>query len=262
MCGVPLEVTIPSVTSCLRPVTACSVCVGVEAIVYARVSTETQGADGISLDNQQARAQAWAVANGCRIAAVFVEVQSGARAENRPELQKALAAVARARGVLVVYSLSRLARSVRDAIDIAERLDRSGANLASITEKIDTSSAVGRLFFRLMSSLAEFERDQLSERTTSAMAHLRHLGRRISSRVPFGYDLAPDRRTLLPNAGEQTTLALMQHLRGTGLSYAAIAAELTSRAVATKCGRTVWAPTAVFGILSRARKLDALPVAS
>ena len=50
-------------------------------------------------------------------------------------------------GVLVVYSLSRLARSTRDAIEITERLEQSGADLVSITERIDTTTGIGRFFF-------------------------------------------------------------------------------------------------------------------
>ena len=163
-----------------------------DAVAYCRVSTHGQSEEGVSLEMQRARIEAWCVANGCELDAVYVEALSGGRAENRPQLQEALARVCKIRGVLVVYSLSRLARSVKDTIAIAERLDRANANLASLTEKIDTSSAVGRMVFRLLSSLAEFERDQLSERTTSAMAHLRRAGRLISGSIPFGHDLDAD----------------------------------------------------------------------
>lgn len=224
------------------------------AIAYCRVSTQIQSSDGVSLQMQRARAEAFAVANGYELTDVFVEVQSGGKADNRPELQRALASVCKARGVLVVYSLSRLARSVKDTITIAERLDRAGANLASLTEKIDTSSAVGRLFFRLMASLADFERDQLSERTESAMAHLRRNGRRISGRVPFGYDLVAG-GTLRPNESAQATLARIISWRDAGESYALIARRLTHARVERKTGGTTWSPTSVLSIVQRHHKL-------
>jgi DNA invertase Pin-like site-specific DNA recombinase len=69
---------------------------------------------------------------------------SGKRADNRPGLQGAIAHACETHGVLVVYSLSRLARSTRDAIDIAERLAKCKADLVSITEKIDTTTSMGR----------------------------------------------------------------------------------------------------------------------
>lgn len=227
-----------------------------KAFGYARVSTAEQGEDGISLDNQRERIAAWCVASGFTLDRVFVETISGARADNRPELQAALSAVCRAKGVLVVHSLSRLARSVRDTLDIAERLERSGADLASLSERIDTSSAVGKMIFRLLSTLNEFERDQLAERTESAMAHLRRSGRRISRHVPFGYDLAPDGRTLAPNQAEQAALVRIHGLRQDGASFSRIAGELTTARIPTKEGRK-WHPATVRQILARQRKLAA-----
>lgn len=75
--------------------------------------------------------------------------------------------------MLVVYSLSRLARSTTDAIAISERLAKSGADLVSLSEWIDTTSASGKMVFRMLAVLAESERDLVSERTKTAMAHLR-----------------------------------------------------------------------------------------
>jgi hypothetical protein len=59
--------------------------------------------------------------------------------DNRPGLSEALDDVCRQRAVLVVQSLSRLSRSVRDTLTISERLDKAGANLASLSESIDTT---------------------------------------------------------------------------------------------------------------------------
>jgi site-specific DNA recombinase len=118
--------------------------------IYLRVSTAGQVTEGVSLEAQEARARRWA--------------------ENRPGLQAALTEVCRTKGALVVYSLSRLARSTKDAISIAERLERAGADLVSLSEKIDTTSAAGKMLFRMLAVLAEFERDLISERTWGAMA--------------------------------------------------------------------------------------------
>jgi len=227
-----------------------------QAFGYARVSTVAQGEDGVSLENQRERIAAWCIVGGLSLERVYVETMSGSRATNRPELQAALSTVCRAKGVLVVYSLSRLARSVRDTLDIAERLERAGANLASLSERIDTSSAVGKMVFRLLSTLNEFERDQLAERTESAMGHLRRSGRRISGRVPFGYDLASDGRNLAPNGQEQAILTRILGLRANGSSFARIAGELAAEGIPTKEGGQ-WHPATVRQILRRQRKLAA-----
>jgi len=220
------------------------------------VSTTGQSEEGISLEMQQARVAAWCVANGYDQEAVFVEALSGGKASNRPQLQQALALTCKVKGVLVVYSLSRLARSVKDTLAIAERLEKAGANLASLTERIDTNSALGKMVFRLLSTLNEFEKDQLSERTLGAMQHLRKANRRISIRLPFGYDLAADGETLVRNVVEQETLARVCTLRGEGETLAAIAEQLHAAGIPTKMGGR-WGASSVRSILNRQERLAA-----
>ena len=225
-------------------------------IVYCRVSTIGQCEDGISLEMQESRARAFAVANDYEIEAVFVEALSGGKASNRPELQKALDLTCKTKGILLVYSLSRLARSVKDTLAIAERLEKAGANLASITEKIDTSSAMGKMIFRLLSTLNEFEKDQISERTESAMAHLRKTNKRISAKIPFGYDLANDGISLTYNNTEQEIIGLISKRRAEKVSFNGIAQILNNQCAKTKYG-TMWHAATVRDILNRQQKLAA-----
>ncbi len=220
------------------------------AIGYVRVSTEEQAAEGVSLAAQKERIAAWCAANGFDLAGVFVDAGlSGKRADNRPELQAALDHVCRIGGVLVCYSLSRLARSTKDTITIAERLDKSGADLVSLSERIDTTTAAGKMMFRMLAVLAEFERDQLAERTKAAMSHKRRNGERVG-KVPFGFDLAADGIKLVPNAGEQEVLNLVRELRAAGESMRAIAAELNRRQISTKEGKP-WKHSTIQSILNR-----------
>ncbi len=181
---------------------------------------------------------------------------SGGRADNRPRLQAAIASCCRVRGALVVYSLSRLARSVKDTIAIAERLERSGANLVSLNERIDTTSAMGKMVFRLLSTLNEFERDQLAERTSSAMAYMRKTNKRISLRIPFGYELHEDGITLLRNAREHSQILRVVEWRKAGRSYDWIAEKLHTEAVPTKTGGQ-WYASTVRGIVIRQAQLVA-----
>jgi len=223
------------------------------AIGYVRVSTERQAEEGVSLEAQKERISAWCLANDYSLADVFIDAgMSGKRADNRPALQKAIEAVTHSGGVLVVYSLSRLARSTKDTLHISERLERSNADLVSLSERIDTTSAAGKMVFRMLAVLAEFERDLVSERTTEAMAHKRRLGQRISGRLRFGWDLEADGITLVENPEEQRVLELIGELKAEGESLRAIAAELTKRGIPTKEGRTEWKHSTVAGIISRA----------
>lgn len=224
-----------------------------KAIGYIRVSTSQQADNGVSLEAQRERIAGWCRINGYRLVEAYSDAGlSGGRADNRPALQKALQAVCAARGTaLVVYSLSRLARSTKDAIAIAERLDRAGADLVSLSERIDTTTAAGKMVFRMLAVLAEFERDLTSERTAAAMALKRSNGQRVGT-VPYGFDLAEDGRTLVPNEAEQAVIAGIQTMRAGGMTMPKIAAALTERGVPTKTGRSVWwTHQAVARILSR-----------
>jgi site-specific DNA recombinase len=221
------------------------------AIGYVRVSTEGQATEGVSMDAQQAKIQAWCLANDVELGSVFIDAGlSGKRADNRPQLQAALDEVCRTGGVLIVYSLSRLARSTKDTIAISERLDRAGADLVSLSEKLDTTSAAGKMVFRMMAVLAEFERDQVSERTSTAMAHKKAKGERVGT-IPFGFDLAADGIALVKNPKEQAALELMSLLRDSGMSLPEIAALLTRKGIRTKKGAASWSPKTVSRLIQK-----------
>jgi DNA invertase Pin-like site-specific DNA recombinase len=222
-----------------------------QAIGYVRVSTEDQAREGVSLDAQRAKIAAWAALNGYELGNVHVDAGiSGHRADNRPALQAAIAEACSTKAALVVYSLSRLARSTKDAIAISERLDKAGADLVSLSEKIDTTSAAGKMIYRLLSVLAEFERDQIAERTTTAMQHLKSQGRRISGKIPFGYDLAADGEQLLENPAEQQVIQQIRERRQNGETLHAIAEALNLQGIASKCGGK-WSHKVIRDILRR-----------
>ncbi len=224
-----------------------------KAIGYIRVSTATQADNGVSLDAQKEKIKAWCKVNGYRLDTVFSDRgMSAKRADNRPQLQKALNEACKSRNAaLVVYSLSRLARSTKDAIGIAERLDKSGADLVSLSEKLDTTSAAGRMMFKLLSILAEFEADLVGERTRAAMAHKKANNERISGRIPYGWDLHSDEVTLVENPDEQKVIAEIKKMRLAGKTLTAIAESLTRQKIKTKQGNRRWSHQTVHGILKR-----------
>src|SRR5215203_6139885 len=93
------------------------------AVGYVRVSTDGQAIDGVGLETQQEKITAYCMLHGLELLTTIADAGlSGRRADNRPGLQRALQMVCRGRAALIVYSLSRLARSTRDCIEIADRL--------------------------------------------------------------------------------------------------------------------------------------------
>lgn len=204
------------------------------AVGYVRVSTEGQVAEGVSLELQRAKIAAWAALHDAQLVAVFAdEGVSGARAD-RPGLQQAIATARRERAALVVYSLSRLSRSTLDTLRLAGDLERAGCDLVSLQEQIDTTSPAGRVIFRVLAALSEFERDQLAERTRQAMQHMKMQGRIVGA-IPHGYQRDGER--VVPQEQEQRIVALVRELRGQGLSLRAIGGELTARGAFNRAGR-------------------------
>jgi len=216
-----------------------------KVIGYIRVSTKEQAAEGVSLEAQEAKLRAWAALNDCADVQIHIDAGlSGTRADNRPALQEALKACGKG-DALVVYSLSRLARSTRDTITIAERLQKTGADLVSLSEKIDTTTAAGKMVFRMLAVLSEFERDQVSERTKMVLAHKKSQLERVGS-VPYGFTLAADGVALMPNPAEKAVVDLVKSMRATGQSFREIASRLAIAGHAPR-GRA-WYPTTVKNI--------------
>jgi DNA invertase Pin-like site-specific DNA recombinase len=137
---------------------------------YARVSTGDQ-------DLSQQRDQLHAA--GC--SRVFAEKITGTR-RDRPELDRLLDHLRRG-DVVAVTRLDRLARSTRDLLDIAERIQGAGAGLRSLAEPwADTTSPAGRMVLTVFAGIAEFERSLIVERTRSGREAAKRRGVRFGPR--------------------------------------------------------------------------------
>lgn len=212
------------------------------AVGYTRVSTNGQAENGISLQAQHAKITAWAEANDTELLKIYSDEGASGSKADRPGLQQALQLVAEHKAVLVVYSLSRFSRSTRDTLRIADRLHRSHGDLVSLSERIDTTSAAGKMVFRMMAVLNEFERDQISERTCMALAHRKAQGKKLGGLVPYGYR-ADDEGRLTKDAAEQQTVRRILRCHELGWSYTRMACWLNAKGVSTKAGKTWYAQT-------------------
>lgn len=137
---------------------------------YARVSTDDQNLD--------AQTDALSGAGAARIYAD--KISGGTR--KRPELDKLFEQL-REGDVVVVAKYDRLARSLRDLLDIVEAVKERGAGFRSLAEDIDTTTPAGRLVFHVFASIAQFERERISERTKEGLEAARKRGR-LGGRPP------------------------------------------------------------------------------
>lgn len=228
-----------------------------KAVGYIRVSTIGQAVDGVSLDAQRARIQAWALVNDSDLIHIYSDEGISGIRGNRPELLQALNYVVHNKATLIVYSLSRLSRSTRDTLEIAEKLDKAEANLVSLSEKIDTTTASGKMVFRMLAVLNEFERDQISDRTKTALSYKKSNKEKTGGICPYGYDEKDGR--LIVNQREQVIIIQIHKLHSMGMNYSNIAKELNNQQCRTKTG-TVWYPQTVKNIIMRCNGCEALNV--
>jgi DNA invertase Pin-like site-specific DNA recombinase len=203
---------------------------------YIRVSTLGQAVEGVSVEMQEAKIRQWAALNDAELVGLHVDEGLSGKNTVRPGLQEALLEVKKHKGALVVYSLSRLSRSTRDTLELADRLEKVGADLVVLQEKVDTTTPSGRMVFRMLAAMNEFEREQLAERTSQAMQHMKAQGRRVGN-IPHGYRLAEDEKYIEPDANEQEVLRLAAELRRDGWTLQAISDELAKRGAFNRAGR-------------------------
>ncbi len=141
------------------------------------------GVARVSTRDQHPEAQHDAlVAAGCD--QIFVDKASGKLAR-RPGLDKALL-VAREGDQLVVTKLDRLGRSLEHLIELSKDLQSRGVDLVVLDQGIDTSTAVGVMFFQILGAIAEFEHALMSERTVDGLAAARARGRTGGQKPKLG----------------------------------------------------------------------------
>ncbi len=218
-----------------------------KVIGYIRVSTQGQADKGVSLEARRAKIEAWCNWNDGELVAVFEDAGiSGGGMAKRDGLQDALKATTKGMA-LVAYSISRLARNTKDMLDIAERLEKKGADLVSLSERIDTTTASGRMIFRMLAVLAEFEKEQIGERTRMALAHKKANGEAYCG-APFGFDAIAGR--LVAVKKESAIVADILKLRESGASLADIANSLNDKGIEGKRGGK-WFPSTVRYLIQR-----------
>jgi len=203
---------------------------------YIRVSTTKQADKGVSLEAQEAKLRAYCDLYEHSLVAVVVDSQS-AKDLHRPSLQSALGSLqsGRADGMLVI-KLDRLTRSVRDLGELLEEYFCAGKHtLMSVGESLDTASAAGRLVINILASVAQWEREVISERTSAALQHLKAQGRYTGGQVRYGFRLGDNGR-LEADDTEQEVLALVKALRGQELSDHVTAARLNALGYRNRAG--------------------------
>lgn len=162
------------------------------AVAYLRVSTEEQARKGISLDFQKSLIKNWAAAKEWELVDIIRDPGSSGKNLKRPGIQQVMKMCREDEiDTVIIYKLDRLSRRIKDMVDVVEVLERHKVDLSSVTESLDTSTAMGRMFFWMMTVIGALERERIGERVSDARLYREQKGE-WTGRLPHGYELAFD----------------------------------------------------------------------
>lgn len=222
---------------------------------YVRVSTEEQAAHGHGLEAQERAIRAFAESQGYELVGIVADpgVSGATRPGERPGYGTLIGLAAEKRfSVLLVWKFDRLARHIVYAVTAVQDLaEQHGVVIRSVTEPIDTATAMGRTIFAVLAGMAEQERQAITERTFAGRRTKADLGGFAGGASPYGYrrDLSGG---LVIDEAEAVVVRRIYELAAGGAAQAAIARQLTAEGLRTRRG-SPWRHGGVAYILDNPR---------
>jgi DNA invertase Pin-like site-specific DNA recombinase len=216
-------------------------------VTYLRVSTQRQGMDGLGIEAQRKAVEEFLNGNGWELVAEFVEVESGRR-NDRPELQKALRTCRIHKATLVVSRLDRLSRNAAFLLSLKE---------AGVDVRFADLPTADRLVVGIMAMLAEWEAEQISKRTKSALAAAKARGTPLGNpanlrNAEAGQKASAELRTARADRWAEDLRETVEELRAGGASSLQdYAAGLMALGMPTPRGSEVWTRAQVNRLLKR-----------
>ena len=216
--------------------------------IWIRVSTEDQ-AKGESPEHHEDRARSYAKSRGWEVKELYnLAGQSGKAVMENPEAKRMMADIKRGHITGLVFSkLARLSRNRRELEDFSDFFKKHNADLISLSEAIDTSTAGGRMFFHLLGVFAQWEREEITERVNASVLTRAKLGKSINGSAPYGYQWKDRKLLIKPEEAviRKKTYDLFLQYRRKGQ----VAKTLNAAGYRTREGN-IWRDTSILRLLS------------
>lgn len=219
--------------------------------IYMRVSTEEQAKDGFSIHAQKEKLSKYASANDWEVIDYYIDDGiSGKNLQDRPDVKRLINDVKLGKiNNVLVYKLDRITRSVKDLINLIELFEKNDCCFNSVTEKLDTSNAVGRMFIKIIGIFAEFERENLAERVSFGYEQKTREGNYTNTNGVNGYDYVVGKGTLTINEQEKIIIQNIYKEYLNGASMLKIAKDLNQKNIPSKRGGQ-WRQSTIKSILT------------
>lgn len=209
---------------------------------YIRVSTREQAETKLSLDHQREKIEGYAKLNDIALSKIYDDAAESAKSLDRPAMLELLKQVEKGRILrVVIYKLDRMTRSVSDLGRLLELFDKRSVALSSVSESLDTSSASGRLVVNMMGSVAQWERETISERTRAALDVKRSRGEKLGGIAPYGFRAVGGR--LVPDDAEFDIRKRILESRADGHGYKEMADQMNKTDIHPRSGKKWYAST-------------------
>jgi site-specific DNA recombinase len=215
--------------------------------IWIRVSTDDQ-AKGESPQHHEERARSYAKSRGWKVKEVYdLAGQSGKAVMQHSEAKRMMKDIQRGHISGLVFSkLARLSRNRRELEDFADYFKKHDADLISLSEAIDTSTAGGRMFFHLLGVFAQWEREETTERVSASVLTRAKLGKSINGKAPYGYQWKDRKLIIQPEEApiRQKAYELFLQYRRKGQ----VAQHLNAAGYRTRDG-AIWRDTSILRLL-------------
>ena len=207
-----------------------------KVIGYIRVSTESQAESGLGLADQEMKIRGYCSIYDLELVDVIIDAGASAKSLKRDGIQNVISLVqSDAVDGVIVAKLDRLTRSMKDLHVLLDSVF-SKVELHSVAEKVDTSTAAGRLVLNVLMSVAEWEREAIGERTSAALQAKKAKSKKrvVNGGAPYGWKWVDGELVEIPE--QQEGLAIMRRLRDSGMTYREIAKRLNEMKLSTQKG--------------------------
>jgi len=223
--------------------------------IYVRVSTDEQAKEGYSIRAQIEKLKNYIQIKDWGFYKVYAdEGISGKNIKDRPAINELIADVRNGNvNNVLVYKIDRLTRSTKDLIELTEIFNDCNCTFNSLMESIDTQTASGRMFLKIIGIFAEFERENIIERVTLACEKKVKEGYTLATFTPsFGYnrEIGEKIQTINPEEAKIVNEIYTMYLES-NMSYNAIAKNLNHRGIKPKLVE-VWGHASVRNVLRNA----------